>query len=66
MGLPELFGLPVLPLEMLLRILRLLDVASVNALSAVSRDLRSATEDPSLWRHIFHRDFRGKMTIPIA
>ncbi|XP_012696828.1 F-box only protein 7 [Clupea harengus] len=59
MGLPELFGLPVLPLEMLLRILRLLDVASVNALSAVSRDLRSATEDPSLWRHIFHRDFRA-------
>ncbi|KAG5267480.1 hypothetical protein AALO_G00222230 [Alosa alosa] len=59
MGLPVLFGLPVLPPEMLLRILRLLDVPSVVALSAVTRDLRVTTEDPSLWRHLFHRDFRA-------
>lgn len=64
MGLPVLFGLPVLPLEMQLRILRLLDVASVVALSAVSRDLSSVTEDPSLWRHLFHRDFRAWSSQP--
>lgn len=65
-GLPVLFGLAVLPPEMLLRILRLLDVASVVALTAVSRDLRAATEDPSLWRHLFHRDFRGMIRLPIT
>ncbi|XP_030638826.1 F-box only protein 7 [Chanos chanos] len=57
MGLPALFGLPVLPPELLLRILRLLDVVSLVALSAVSRDLRVASEDPSLWRYLCHRDF---------
>ncbi|XP_063072877.1 F-box only protein 7 [Engraulis encrasicolus] len=64
MGLPVLFGLPVLPMEMQLRILRLLDVASVVALSAVSKDLRNATEDPSLWRHLFRRDFRARSSQP--
>lgn len=62
MGLPLLFGLPVLPPELLVRVLRLLDVASVVALSSVSRGLRVATEDPSLWRHLYHRDFRTLST----
>ncbi len=40
-------------------VLRLLDVVSLVSLSAVCRDLNVATHDPSLWRHLLHRDFRG-------
>ncbi|XP_026859827.2 F-box only protein 7 [Electrophorus electricus] len=58
LGLPALFGLAALPPELLLRILRLLDVCSLLSLSAVCTHLHSATHDPSLWRHILHRDFR--------
>ncbi|KAL1275274.1 hypothetical protein QQF64_034897 [Cirrhinus molitorella] len=58
LGLPALFGLPVLPPELLLRVLRLLDAASLISLSTVCRDLNIATHDPSLWRHLLHRDFR--------
>lgn len=58
LGLPALFGLAVLPPELLLRVLRLLDVVSLVSLSAVCRDLNIATHDPSLWRHLLHRDFR--------
>ncbi|XP_026110918.1 F-box only protein 7-like [Carassius auratus] len=58
LGLPALFGLAVLPPELLLRVLRLLDVVSLISLSAVCRDLNIATHDPSLWRHLLHRDFR--------
>uniref|UniRef100_W5NIE9 F-box protein 7 n=1 Tax=Lepisosteus oculatus TaxID=7918 RepID=W5NIE9_LEPOC len=59
MNLPAVFGLTALPPELLLRVLRLLDVGTLVALSAVSRDLSSATADPSLWRFLYHRDFRG-------
>lgn len=59
LDLPALFGLAVLPPELLLRVLRLLDVISLVSLSAVCRDLNVATQDPSLWRHLLHRDFRG-------
>lgn len=62
LGLPALFGLAVLPPELLLRVLRLLDVTSLVSLSAVCRDLNAATQDPSLWRHLLHRDFRGNDT----
>ncbi|XP_051976695.1 F-box only protein 7-like [Xyrauchen texanus] len=58
LGLPALFGLPVLPPELLLRVLRLLDADSLISLSAVCRDLNAATHDPSIWRHLLHRDFR--------
>ncbi|KAL7857764.1 hypothetical protein AOLI_G00178660 [Acnodon oligacanthus] len=58
LGLPALFGLAVLPPELLLRILRLLDVHAVLSLSAVCTHLHSATQDPTLWRHLMHRDFR--------
>ncbi|NP_001020670.1 F-box only protein 7 [Danio rerio] len=58
LGLPLLFGLPVLPPELLLRLLRLLDVRSLVSLSAVCRHLNTATHDASLWRHLLHRDFR--------
>ncbi|KAA0720838.1 F-box only protein 7 [Triplophysa tibetana] len=58
LGLPALFGLAVLPPELLLRVLRLLNVTSLVSLSAVCRDLNAATQDPSLWRHLLHRDFR--------
>lgn len=58
LGLPALFGLAVLPPELLLRVLRLLDVSSLVSLSAACRDLNVATQDPSLWRHLLHRDFR--------
>ncbi|XP_016370261.1 F-box only protein 7-like [Sinocyclocheilus rhinocerous] len=58
LGLPALFGLAVLPPELLLRVLRLLDVVSLVSLSAVCRDLNVATHDPSLWRHLLpDRDF---------
>uniref|UniRef100_A0A673G0V4 F-box only protein 7-like n=1 Tax=Sinocyclocheilus rhinocerous TaxID=307959 RepID=A0A673G0V4_9TELE len=49
LGLPALFGLAVLPPELLLRVLRLLDVVSLVSLSAVY--LTVATHDPSLWTH---------------
>lgn len=62
LGLPALFGLAVLPPELLLRVLRLLDVVSLVSLSAACRDLNVATHDPSLWRHLLHRDFRGNET----
>ncbi|XP_028981118.1 F-box only protein 7 [Esox lucius] len=58
MALPPVFGLPVLPPELLLRVLRLLNVSSLLALSSVNRQLNQATADPALWRHLYHRDFR--------
>ncbi|XP_076862986.1 F-box only protein 7 [Brachyhypopomus gauderio] len=58
LGLPALFGLAALPPELLLRIFRLLDVRSLLSLSAVCTHLHSATQDPAIWRHILHRDFR--------
>ncbi|TRY89701.1 hypothetical protein DNTS_025198 [Danionella cerebrum] len=62
LGLPALFGLVVLPPELMLRVLRLLDVKSLISLSAVCRDLNSITLDPSLWRHLLHRDFTVSST----
>ncbi|KAI1882199.1 hypothetical protein AGOR_G00248230 [Albula goreensis] len=64
MNLPAVFGLTVLPPELLLRILRLLDVGSVVTLSATCRDLHCASADPSLWRHMYHRDFRDQANRP--
>ncbi|KAL4660292.1 F-box only protein 7 isoform X1 [Arapaima gigas] len=64
MNLPAVFGPTALPPELLLRILRLLDVASVVALSAVNRDLHIATNDLSLWKHLYHRDFRDLTNRP--
>nr|XP_046155355.1 F-box only protein 7-like [Oncorhynchus gorbuscha] len=58
MALPAVFGLPVLPPELLLRVLRLLDVSSLLALSSVNRHLHQTTTDPALWRHLYRRDFR--------
>ncbi|XP_072528534.1 F-box only protein 7 isoform X2 [Salminus brasiliensis] len=58
LGLPALFGLAVLPPELLLRILRLLDINSVLSVSAVCTHLHSSAQDPMLWRHLLHRDFR--------
>ncbi|XP_058263538.1 F-box only protein 7-like [Hemibagrus wyckioides] len=58
LGLPALFGLAVLPPELLLRIMRLLDVPSILKLSEVCRRLHSATQDASLWKHFVYRDFR--------
>lgn len=58
MALPPVFGLSILPPELLLRVLRLLDVSSLVALSSVSRHLHTATADSTLWRHLFRRDFR--------
>uniref|UniRef100_A0A4W5K041 F-box domain-containing protein n=1 Tax=Hucho hucho TaxID=62062 RepID=A0A4W5K041_9TELE len=58
MALPAVFGLPVLPPELLLRVLRLLDVSSLLALSSVNRHLNQSTTDPALWRHLYRRDFR--------
>lgn len=59
MALPPVFGLCVLPPELLLRVLRLLDVTTLVTLSAVNRHFYSATADSTLWRHLFYRDFRG-------
>ncbi|XP_053344372.1 F-box only protein 7 [Clarias gariepinus] len=57
LGLPALFGLAVLPPELLLRIMRLLDVSSLLNLSEVCRHLHSTTHDVSLWKYLLHRDF---------
>ncbi|XP_047675202.1 F-box only protein 7-like isoform X2 [Tachysurus fulvidraco] len=57
LGLPALFGLTVLPPELLLRIMRLLDVPSILRLSEVCRHLNSFTHDASLWKHFVYRDF---------
>ncbi|XP_020659318.3 F-box only protein 7 [Pogona vitticeps] len=58
LNLPDVFGLVVLPLELKLRVLRLLDVRSLLSLSAVCRDLYTASNDQLLWRFIYLRDFR--------
>uniref|UniRef100_UPI003AAD70C0 F-box only protein 7 n=1 Tax=Centroberyx gerrardi TaxID=166262 RepID=UPI003AAD70C0 len=58
MALPAVFGLGALPPELLLRVLRLLDVQSLVTLSSVSRHFHSTTADSTLWRHLYHRDFR--------
>ncbi|XP_056132952.1 F-box only protein 7 [Lampris incognitus] len=60
MALPAAFGLCALPPELLLRVLRLLDVRSLVTLSSVNKQFYSATEDSSLWRHMYHRDFRDQ------
>ncbi|XP_060742904.1 F-box only protein 7-like isoform X1 [Tachysurus vachellii] len=59
LGLPALFGLTVLPPELLLRIMRLLDVPSIRKLSKVCRHLHSVSQDNLLWKHFVYRDFRG-------
>ncbi|XP_078076130.1 F-box only protein 7 [Mustelus asterias] len=58
LNLPDVFGLVVLPLELKLRIFRQLDVSSILSLSAVCRDLYTATNDQLLWRFLYLRDFR--------
>ncbi|CAH2276652.1 F-box only 7 isoform X1 [Pelobates cultripes] len=58
LNLPDMFGLVVLPLELKLRVFRLLDVQSLLSLSASCRELCADTEDPSLWRFFYMRDFR--------
>ncbi|XP_041071563.1 F-box only protein 7 isoform X1 [Carcharodon carcharias] len=58
LNLPDVFGLVVLPLELKLRIFRLLDVFTILSLSAVCRDLYTATNDQLLWRFLYLRDFR--------
>ncbi|XP_069759785.1 F-box only protein 7 [Narcine bancroftii] len=63
LNLPDVFGLVVLPLELKLRIFRLLDVISILSLSAVCRDLHTATNDQLLWRFLYFRDFRDSRTI---
>uniref|UniRef100_UPI00398EC84D F-box only protein 7 n=1 Tax=Pristiophorus japonicus TaxID=55135 RepID=UPI00398EC84D len=62
LNLPDVFGLVVLPLELKLRIFRLLDVFSILSLSAVCRDLHTATNDQLLWRFLYLRDFRDSRT----
>ncbi|KAL2309283.1 hypothetical protein Nmel_005475 [Mimus melanotis] len=61
LNLPDVFGLVVLPLELKLRIFRLLDVRSLISLSAVCRDLYTASNDQLLWRFMYLRDFRGNV-----
>ncbi|XP_056373600.1 F-box only protein 7 [Hyla sarda] len=58
LDLPDVFGLVVLPPELKLRIFRLLDARSVLSLGSTCKNLRADTEDPSLWRFLYMRDFR--------
>ncbi|XP_073423592.1 F-box only protein 7 [Dendrobates tinctorius] len=58
LGLPDVFGLVVLPPELKLRIFRLLDVRSILSLSATCKNLHADVEDPSLWRFLYRRDFK--------
>ncbi|EMP33172.1 F-box only protein 7 [Chelonia mydas] len=64
LNLPDVFGLVVLPLELKLRIFRLLDIRSLLSLSAVCRDLYTASNDQLLWRFIYLRDFRDQTARP--
>ncbi|XP_014732455.1 PREDICTED: F-box only protein 7 isoform X2 [Sturnus vulgaris] len=64
LNLPDVFGLVVLPLELKLRIFRLLDVRSLISLSAVCRDLYTASNDQLLWRFMYLRDFRDPIARP--
>ncbi|XP_057243041.1 F-box only protein 7 [Malurus melanocephalus] len=64
LNLPDVFGLVVLPLELKLRIFRLLDVRSLLSLSAVCRDLYTASNDQLLWRFMYLRDFRDPVVRP--
>ncbi|KFV57301.1 F-box only protein 7, partial [Tyto alba] len=64
LNLPDVFGLVVLPLELKLRIFRLLDVRSLISLSAVCRDLYTASNDQLLWRFMYLRDFRDAIARP--
>ncbi|XP_053113363.1 F-box only protein 7 [Hemicordylus capensis] len=64
LNLPDVFGLVVLPLELKLRIFRLLDFRSLISLSAVCRELYTASNDQLLWRFIYLRDFRDPVTRP--
>ncbi|KFP84963.1 F-box only protein 7, partial [Acanthisitta chloris] len=64
LNLPDVFGLVVLPLELKLRIFRLLDVRSLLSLSAVCRDLYTASNDQLLWRFMYLRDFRDPTVRP--
>ncbi|XP_075577871.1 F-box only protein 7 isoform X3 [Pelecanus crispus] len=64
LNLPDAFGLVVLPLELKLRIFRLLDVRSLISLSAVCRDLYTASNDQLLWRFMYLRDFRDPIARP--
>uniref|UniRef100_A0A8C3RKW7 F-box protein 7 n=1 Tax=Chelydra serpentina TaxID=8475 RepID=A0A8C3RKW7_CHESE len=64
LNLPDVFGLVVLPLELKLRIFRLLDIRSLLSLSAVCRDLNTASNDQLLWRFIYLRDFRDQTARP--
>ncbi|KAK2834621.1 hypothetical protein Q7C36_015322 [Tachysurus vachellii] len=57
LGLPALFGLTLLPPELLLSIMQLLDVPSILNLSQVCRHLHSVSQDASLWKHFVYRDF---------
>lgn len=60
LSLPVLFGLAVLPPEILLRILRLLDVPSLLRLSSVCSHVYNVSADSTLWRHLYRRDFPGR------
>ncbi|XP_060742254.1 F-box only protein 7-like [Tachysurus vachellii] len=62
LGLPALFGLTVLPPELLLRIMQLLDVPSILTLSEVCRRLHSVSQDDLLWKYFVYRDFGGTST----
>jgi len=60
MALPVAFGLAALPPELVLRLLRLLDASSLLRLASVCRTLAVSAADPSLWRHLYRRDFSGE------
>ncbi|KAM9313188.1 F-box only protein 7 [Gastrophryne carolinensis] len=57
--LPDVFGLLVLPPELKLRIFRLLDVKSLLTLASTCKELHADTQDPTLWKFLCKRDFRG-------
>ncbi|KAM4039931.1 F-box only protein 7 isoform 1-T4 [Anomaloglossus baeobatrachus] len=58
LGLPDVFGLMVLPPELKLRIFRLLEVRSLLSLGETCKTLHEDIEDPSLWRFLYYRDFK--------
>lgn len=60
LGLPQLCGLMALPAEVKLMVLGRLPVPSILNVASTCQEMRSLSNDPSLWQHLVFRDFGRK------
>ncbi|KAL9960657.1 hypothetical protein ACROYT_G034143 [Oculina patagonica] len=61
LGLPQLCGLMAVPAEVKLIILGSLPVHSILNVSCTCRELRSLSNDSTLWQHLVFRDFGARV-----